>query len=116
MTLGHGDVGFRAAQQGFAAASEAWPRCRFVQMGTLAGRLIEMSFIGAALAHAIAPSFAHLQRPPASPEGLPQASSLRLWDCAETGIARPAVPGNAGRVSEGDGWRALTYDEGRYLC
>jgi hypothetical protein len=115
MDSGRGGEGFRAAQCRYREAVCASPNNGMTLAGNLAGRDLVISLIGAALAEAIAPSFAHLTGSLAEASRA-TATSVLLWDCTATGTPRPAVPDRADWVAAGEGWRASSHDGGRYLC
>jgi hypothetical protein len=115
MGNGEGGEGYLAAQRAYAEAASARPSDGVTRAGNLAGRDLVISLVGTALAEAIAPSFTHLTDSFAGPSRT-AATSVRLWDCTETGARRPPVPGKADWVAEGEGWRASSHGEGRYLC
>ena len=110
-----GEEGFLAARRRYAEAASAQPGGESNRVSRLAGRNLLISFVGRALADALAPSFAHMTGTLTG--AIPTfAPSVLLWDCAATRIPRPAVPDEAGWVAAGDGWRASTHDGSRYLC
>jgi hypothetical protein len=115
MDSGRGGEGFLVAQRRYAEAVRASPNGGVTRAGNLAGRDLVISLIGAALAEAIAPSFAHLagSLAGASRTG---ATSVLLWDCTATGTPRPTVPDMADWVAAREGWRDSSHDGGRYLC
>ncbi len=114
MSSGGGE-GFRAAEQAFAKAVCDRPSEVLARTGNLAGRDVAISVVGSALCEAVHPSFAHLTDSLAAAGPAPLAS-IWLWDCAATGIGRPAVPGAADWAAAGEGWRASSHDGGRHLC
>jgi hypothetical protein len=114
MSSGGGE-GFLAARRAFEKAVSTRPAEELVRAGRLAGRDMTISVVGAALCDAVHPSFAHLADSAAAADPT-AAASIRLWDCAATGVRPPAVPALADWVATGEGWRASSHDGGRYLC
>jgi len=115
MASGEGAEAFLAAQRGFAEAASLKPGEVISLSGKLAGRHLSISLAGKALAAAIGPSFAHLNHSIVK-AGQMAATSIRLWDCAGTGVGRPPSPSDAEWSASGEGWRTSSHDGGRYLC
>lgn len=115
MGSANGREGFFAARRHYAEAASAQAGGEASRVGRLAGRDLLISFVGTALAEALAPSFVYMH---ASRAGVIPAiaPSVLLWDCAATGIPRSDVPNEADWVAAGEGWRASAHDGGRYLC
>jgi hypothetical protein len=106
--------GFAAAERRFALAAAARPEEVWTETGALAGRSFTLAFVGRNLAAAIGPSLRHLAT--SGPFADRRETSLRLWDCAATGVEKPDVPGGAEAFAEGEGWRVSSHAGGRYLC
>ncbi|MEO8667035.1 MAG: hypothetical protein ABI399_00845 [Bauldia sp.] len=81
----------------------------------LAGRKVRLTIVGATLDRLVFPTFSHLVAPD-SHDTEPDGPSIRIWDCAATGVPRPPLPDAAGWRSGGEGWQATAYDRSRYLC
>jgi hypothetical protein len=114
------NAGFESAIARHAAAAACRTADARVQFGSLAGRDLEVCLVGQALMRAVHPTFAHLAGTvrsadgPASPGHAP--AFVRLWEDGLAGAARPPMPGGAEWTAHGEGWRASSYDNGRYLC
>ena len=80
----------------------------------LAERNLTLALAGQLLIDSVGSSLADATDDEAAPDTA--VTSIELWDRAATGIPRPLVPATAEWVGEGQGWRASTYGNGRYLC
>ncbi len=111
MTAGEG---FSTARQAFKAAVAARSGETRTSSRRLAERSLTLALAGQSLIDSVGSSLADATGEGAAPGAA--VASVELWDCAATGIPRPPVPATAEWVGEGQGWRASTYGNGRYLC